>query len=67
MAIKTATENNCQIILANDPDADRLAVAERMVNDEWYIFTGNELGAILGSFAFNRFITMNPHTGRECS
>lgn len=29
LAIKTADSNNSVIILANDPDADRLAVAEK--------------------------------------
>jgi phosphomannomutase len=28
MAMKTAGETGCKVILANDPDADRFAVAE---------------------------------------
>ncbi len=53
LSIETAERNNCTLILANDPDADRLAVAERQDDDKtkkhyWKIFTGNELGALLG-------------------
>lgn len=33
LAIKTAGETNCSLILANDPDADRLAVAEKDVQE----------------------------------
>ncbi|GAB1606264.1 BTB/POZ domain-containing protein 9-like [Argonauta hians] len=47
LAMKTADENQSSIILANDPDADRLAVAEK-VDGKWKIFSGNELGALFG-------------------
>ena len=44
-----ATKNNCNIILANDPDADRLAVAERdPTSNEWYVFHGDQIGTMLG-------------------
>ncbi len=49
LAMKFATENDCDIILANDPDADRLAVAERCrESGTWTTFTGDEIGTMLG-------------------
>lgn len=41
------------VILANDPDADRLCVAERLPEHQggWRIFNGNETGALLGWWA----------------
>ncbi|KAM8880301.1 phosphopentomutase [Spinachia spinachia] len=40
------------VVLANDPDADRLAVAEKQESGRWRVFTGNELGALLGWWMF---------------
>lgn len=53
LAIATADANGANVILANDPDADRLAVAERQDDaaNPWRVFTGNELGALLGWWA----------------
>jgi hypothetical protein len=34
-------------VLANDPDADRLAVAERQPSGQWQMFSGNEIGMLL--------------------
>lgn len=56
-AILFANANNCSVIIANDPDADRLCVAEKRQdgtyedthpNNGWKIFTGNEIGTMLG-------------------
>lgn len=48
LSIATADRNNSRVILANDPDADRLAVAEKLPNGSWKVFTGNHLGALFG-------------------
>lgn len=46
LSIKTAKANSSQIILANDPDADRLAVAEVREDGSYKLFSGNEVGAL---------------------
>lgn len=49
LSFKTADENNSTLIVANDPDADRCAVAEKSGPDaSWRVFNGDELGALLG-------------------
>lgn len=47
-AIETARRTGCRVILANDPDADRFACAEEISDGNYRVFTGNELGAIIG-------------------
>lgn len=49
VAMEFADDNSCDIIIANDPDADRLGAAEKS-EDGWKIFTGNEIGIMMGHF-----------------
>ncbi|QLB13034.1 phosphomannomutase [Bisgaardia hudsonensis] len=48
LAIKLAKEKNAELIIANDPDADRLAVAIPDRVGEWKILHGNTVGCVLG-------------------
>jgi phosphomannomutase len=48
LAMQFAGENDCSVIIANDPDADRLAVAERLPDGSFKAFSGNEIGILLG-------------------
>ncbi|KAJ7414512.1 Phosphoglucomutase-2 [Willisornis vidua] len=52
LSFALAEKDGARIILANDPDADRLAVAEKQESGEWKVFSGNELGALLGWWIF---------------
>ena len=48
LSMATAERSGSNLVLANDPDADRLAVAERDAGTgKWTIFTGNEIGLLL--------------------
>uniref|UniRef100_A0A6Q2ZNF8 Phosphoglucomutase 2-like 1 n=1 Tax=Esox lucius TaxID=8010 RepID=A0A6Q2ZNF8_ESOLU len=48
LSLRLAERENAKIVLATDPDADRLAVAEHSDQCVWKVFTGNELAALLG-------------------
>jgi phosphomannomutase len=50
-----AVSKGCDVVLANDPDADRLAVAEKSrVTGEWTTFTGDEIGTMLGHWLWQQ-------------
>jgi len=47
--------------LANDPNADRLQLAERQSDGEWRVFTGNEMGSILTWWIWTNWRSANPN------
>jgi phosphoglucomutase len=55
VAIATAEKNGLSLILASDPDADRLAVAQKLPTGEWKQFTGNQLGILLASHILDAY------------
>ncbi|XP_015765502.1 PREDICTED: phosphoglucomutase-2-like [Acropora digitifera] len=60
LAMKTADENSCNVILANDPDSDRMALAEKQPSGQWKVFTGNEIGILFGWWAFTHHKKQHP-------
>jgi phosphomannomutase len=50
LATELAQQTRADIVLANDPDADRLAVMARDAEGNLRALTGNELGVLLGEF-----------------
>jgi phosphoglucomutase len=63
MAKLYATTNGCDIVLANDPDADRLAVAEKdRSSGRWTDFTGDQIGAMLGHWLWQTQSSKTPNT-----
>lgn len=47
LAIDYGVKYNADILIATDPDADRLGIAVKNQKDEYILLTGNETGAIL--------------------
>ncbi|EMC96055.1 hypothetical protein BAUCODRAFT_34822 [Baudoinia panamericana UAMH 10762] len=50
LAIQEAETSGVSVILANDPDADRFAAAERLNSGSWHQFTGNQMGILLALY-----------------
>ncbi|MFX4272390.1 phospho-sugar mutase [Propionibacteriaceae bacterium Y1685] len=52
-ALAAAAEHDADVVIANDPDADRCAVAIRR-DGEWAMLRGDQVGALLGDAALRR-------------
>ncbi|WP_431313378.1 phospho-sugar mutase [Streptomyces antnestii] len=56
LSFKKATQTNPDLIIANDPDADRCAVAVKE-NENWRMLRGDEVGALLAAHLVSRGAT----------
>lgn len=54
LAFDTAITADAELVIANDPDADRLAIGIPDVDGEWHRLSGNQVGALLGWRAAER-------------
>jgi len=59
LSFQLANQIGSKYILANDPDADRLGVAQK-IGDNWKILTGNEIGALFGWWLIKVHKDKNP-------
>jgi phosphomannomutase len=55
LALAQAQEIGADLVIANDPDADRCAIAV-IVDGEWRMLSGDELGVLLGEDALRRCV-----------
>lgn len=61
LALALARGSGADLVLANDPDADRLAACVPTPTGRWQVLTGNELGVLLADFALaNAALVNNP-------
>ena len=47
LAIKLGKEKNADVLIATDPDADRLGTAVRLPNGDYQLLTGNQIAALM--------------------
>jgi phosphoglucomutase len=52
--IEQAKKEKADLVLATDPDADRMGVAVRNRKGEYELITGNQIGSLLGSYRIER-------------
>ncbi|KAI0948405.1 hypothetical protein AcV7_009159 [Taiwanofungus camphoratus] len=55
LALRTAAQVGADYVLAQDPDADRFAAAEKGQDGKWITFTGDQLGTLFASVTLDRY------------
>jgi phosphomannomutase len=55
LALTQARRSGADLVIANDPDGDRMAVAVPAPGGGWRTLTGDQVGALLGSYLLGKF------------
>jgi phosphoglucomutase len=65
LAIEKAKEVNADVVLATDPDADRVGIAVKDENGEFVLLNGNQTAALLTYYLLTRWSELGKLTGKE--
>ncbi len=55
LAVKMAEEKNLDVIVATDPDCDRMGCAVRGNDGKMHLLTGNQIGALLADYRIGKY------------
>lgn len=59
LGMEYARKNNADLLLATDPDCDRVGIAVKDKNGEYQLLSGNETGMLLFDYICSRRIALN--------
>jgi phosphoglucomutase len=65
MAIAKAVEKGAELVMATDPDADRLGIAVKNQKGEFILLNGNQTGVILIWYILSQFSARKRYRGNE--
>ena len=65
MAIKRAEETNAELVMASDPDGDRVGIAVKDLEGNFILLNGNQTGAIIIDYLINQWIAKGKIKGNE--
>ncbi|WP_295676706.1 phospho-sugar mutase [uncultured Mucilaginibacter sp.] len=65
LALKKAQEVDADLVLATDPDADRVGIAVKNTNNEFILLNGNQTGAMLINYLLTAWQEKGKLTGKE--
>lgn len=65
MALDKAKEVDADIVMATDPDADRVGIAVKNNKNEFVLLNGNQTGAVLIYYLIKKWKENNKLTGKE--
>ncbi len=63
LAMRQADAEGADLVLATDPDADRLGVAARGPDGALHLLTGNQLGSLMAWYRAKRFVEAGGRNG----
>lgn len=55
LSIALGKEIGAEVLIATDPDADRLGMATRLENGEYQVLTGNQIGALMVNYLLKAY------------
>ena len=58
LGIELAKKTNADVVIATDPDSDRLGVAVRSATGEMKLITGNQIGSLLAYYRLKKFFDL---------
>jgi phosphoglucomutase len=58
LGIALAQKTNADIVIATDPDCDRIGVAVRSANGEMKLISGNQIGSLLSYYRLKKFFEL---------
>jgi phosphoglucomutase len=65
LALKKAQEVDADLVLATDPDADRVGIAVKNTDNEFILLNGNQTGAMLINYLLTAWQENGKLTGKE--
>ncbi len=65
LAIKKAFETGAELVMATDPDADRLGIAVRNKKGEFILLNGNQTGVLLTYYILSQYKEKKKYKGNE--
>lgn len=65
LAVKKAQEIDADLVLATDPDADRVGVAVKKENGEFILLNGNQAASVFLYYLLTRWHELGKLTGKE--
>ena len=65
MAISKAAESGAELVMATDPDADRLGIAVKNKKGDFVLLNGNQTGALLMYYTLSQFKERGKYMGNE--
>jgi phosphoglucomutase len=65
LALKKAQETYADLVLATDPDADRVGIAVKNLNGDFELLNGNQTGSLLVNYMLSAWEKEGKFTGNE--